>query len=279
MERTPFELADAPYGPIRGDVYLPGNSRGIPVVIACHGFKGFKDWGFWPETARRFCEAGIGCVVFNFSGSGIGDDPQQFTELDRFEADTIGRELEDLGRVLDAVSHRSVPVGGVDVRRLGLLGHSRGGGVALIRTGRDPRIRATATWAAVASFLRVDEEARTAWREKGYTEVVNQRTGQVFRIGTTYLDDLEAHAEAYDPLLAVSRFKVPLLLVHGTQDAAVPVEDARLLAQHAAPGTCTQALIQGAGHTFGAAHPFQESTPHLDQVLTRTTAWFSETLS
>ena len=112
MERTPFELDDAPYGPLRGDVYLPPDARGTPVVVACHGFKGFKDWGFWPETARTFCEAGIGFVAFNFSGSGIGEDPEAFTELDRFEANTIGRELEDLGRVLDAVTRRSIPVGG-----------------------------------------------------------------------------------------------------------------------------------------------------------------------
>jgi dienelactone hydrolase len=279
MERTPFELTDAPYGPLRGDVYLPENARGIPVVVACHGFKGFKDWGFWPEAGRRFCDAGLGFVVFNFSGSGIGEDPEQFTELDRFEANTIGRELEDLGRVLDAVTHRAIPVGGVDVRRLGLLGHSRGGGVVLIRTSRDPRVGATATWAAVASFLRVDEEARRRWREQGYTEVMNQRTGQVFRMSAAYLDDLETHAEAYDPLLAVERLKVPILLVHGTQDEAVPVDDARLLARHAAPGTASLALIQGAGHTFGAVHPFAGSTPALDQVLSRTTSFFLEALS
>jgi dipeptidyl aminopeptidase/acylaminoacyl peptidase len=279
MERTPFELDDAPYGPLRGDVYLPPDARGTPVVVACHGFKGFKDWGFWPETARSFCEAGIGFVAFNFSGSGIGEDPEAFTELDRFEANTIGRELEDLGRVLDAVTRRSIPVGGVDVRRLGLLGHSRGGGVALIRTSRDPRIRATATWAAVASFLRVDEEERKRWRERGFAEVLNQRTGQVFRMGATYLDDLETHAEAYDPLLAVERLKVPLLLVHGTQDDAVPVDDARRLARHAAPGTASLALIQGAGHTFGAAHPFTGVGGQLSQVLSRSTGFFLQALS
>jgi dienelactone hydrolase len=279
MERTPFELSDAPYGPLRGDVYLPENARGIPAVVACHGFKGFKDWGFWPETARRFCEAGLGFIVFNFSGSGIGETPEEFTEFDRFEANTIGRELEDLGRILDAATHRSIPVGGVDVRRLGLLGHSRGGGVVLIRTSRDPRVRATVTWAAVSTFLRVGEDERTRWRNRGYAEVVNQRTGQVFRMGAGFLDDLETHAEAYDPLLAVARMKTPLLVVHGTQDDAVPLEDARLLAHHAAPGTASLALIQGAGHTFGAVHPFAGSTAALDQVLSRTTSFFLEVLS
>lgn len=277
MERA-FELADAPYGPIRGDVYLPESPRGAPIVVACHGFKGFKNWGFWPEMAGRFTQAGMGFVVFNFSGSGIGEDMETFTELGRFEANTIGRELEDLGLVLDALTHRDIPLEGMDVRRLGLLGHSRGGGVVLLRASRDPRIQVTATWAAVSSFLRVDEIEKEIWRKQGFVEITNQRTGQVFRMGVGYLDDLEAHAEAYDPLLAVSRLKAPLLAVHGTQDEAVPVDEARLLSRHAPPGICELALIEGAGHTFGATHPFTQSTPHLDQALTRTLDWFTESL-
>ena len=52
-------------------------------------------------------EAGLVLVTFNFSGSGIGEDPETFSELDRFEANTIGKEIEDLGAVLDAVLSRS----------------------------------------------------------------------------------------------------------------------------------------------------------------------------
>ena len=125
----------------------------------------------------------------------------------------------------------------------------------------------------------MDEEERKRWRERGFAEVLNQRTGQVFRMGATYLDDLETHAEAYDPLLAVERLKVPLLLVHGTQDDAVPVDDARRLARHAAPGTASLALIQGAGHTFGAAHPFTGVGGQLSQVLSRSTGFFLQALS
>jgi dienelactone hydrolase len=279
MNRTPFVLANAPHGPLRGDVYAPDNSRGVPVVVACHGFKGFKDWGFWPETGRRLTAEGIVLVTFNFSGSGIGEDLETFTELDRFEANTIGKEIEDLGVVLDAVSVRDVPIEGADARRLGLLGHSRGGGVALVRASRDPRIGALVTWAGVASFNRADDEAKKVWQEQGYQEVVNQRTGQVFRVGVGLLEDVETHAEAYDPLRAARRLGIPTLIVHGTQDEAVPVDEARLLAKNGDPGRCRLALIQGAGHTFGAVHPFAGSTPHLDSVLEKTVGWFRERLA
>jgi len=277
-ESTPFALEDAPNGPLRGDVYLPEKPRGAPVVVACHGFKGFKNWGFWPETGRCLTEAGLVLVTFNFSGSGIGEDPERFTELDRFEANTVGKELQDLGVILDGVSNRTLPVGDADVRRLGVLGHSRGGGVALVRASRDPRVRALVTWAAVAAFLSLDEAERAAWREAGFREVVNQRTGQVFRLGVGLLDDLETHADAYDPVLAARRLQIPTLLIHGTQDDAVPVEAARRLARAAEPGRARLALVQGAGHTFGAAHPWAGSNPDLDGVLQKTVDWFRKAL-
>lgn len=278
MKRVAFEIEQGSNGPIRGDVYLPARPRGAPVVVACHGFKGFKDWGFWPHAGARFTEEGMGLVTFNFSGSGIGEDPETFTEMDRFESNTIGKEVEDLGLVLDAVTSRRAPVEDLDIRRLGGWGHSRGGGVLLVRAGRDPRFRSLVTWASVACFLRIDESQKEAWRKLGYQEVQNQRTGQVFRLGLELLEELETGGAALDPAISASRLKIPALFLHGTQDEAVPVEDARRLAQAAGPGVGELALIQGAGHTFGAAHPFQGSGPDLDLALNRTITWFNQTL-
>jgi dienelactone hydrolase len=278
VKRIPFVLAEAPEGPLRGDVYLPARPRAAPVVVAVHGFKGFKDWGFWPETGRRFAEAGLVLVTFNTSGSGVGEDLQTFTELDRFEADTITKELADLGAVLEAVARRDLPLEGADPRRLGLLGHSRGGGVVLLRASRDPRVGALVTWSAVASFQRYSEEDRALWREQGYLEVLNARTGQVMRVGLGLLEDLEAHADAYDPAAAMRRLRIPCLLLHGTQDESVPAAEAQQLARAAYPGTAKLVLLEGAGHTFGATHPFGETPEALDRVLAKTTAWFVDTL-
>ncbi len=279
MNRTPFQIADAPHGPLRGDVYLPDTPLGAPVVIGCHGFKGFKDWGFWPETGRRLTGAGLALVTFNFSGSGIGENPTDFTEPDRFTADTVGKQLDDLGRVLDAVGRREIPLGGADVRKVGALGHSRGGGVALVRAGRDPRIRCLTTWAAVSTFRRFTDADAALWRKQGFLEVVNSRTGQVFRMGVGFLEDLESHPEAYDPVAAARRLRVPYLIVHGTRDDAVPPEEAQRLARAADPGLAKLMLVEGAGHTFGAAHPFEGTPPELDRVLTRTAEWFKTGLA
>ncbi len=278
MTPIPFRILDGPHGAISGDIYLPEEPRAVPVIVGCHGFKGFKDWGFWPELGRRFAGQKLALVTFNFSGSGIGEDFQNFTEIERFEANTIGKELDDLGRVLEAVARREIPVGGVDVRRLGLLGHSRGGGVAVVRAGRDPRVRSLATWAGVATFQRFDDAARDLWRRQGYVEVENARTHQVFKLGVGFLDDLDAHAEAYDPVLAARRLRIPYLILHGTRDESVPVEEAARLAHASDPGLTRQALIEGANHTFGATHPFSGSPPALLRAIDRTIGWFHQSL-
>lgn len=270
---------NTPNGPLPLDIYRPAAARGASVVVACHGFKGFKDWGFWPATGRRFAEAGIALVTFNVSGSGIGDDPETFTELDRFAENTLGKELQDLGAVLDAVSNRELPLGDVDIRRLGLLGHSRGGGIALIRASRDPRVRALVTWAAVAAFDRFDEETERIWRERGYVEVPNTRTGQVFRMNLDFLDDLRANRDTYDPVAAARRLRIPSLFIHGTRDESVPADEAQQLSRAADPGYGRLALIQGAGHTFGATHPFSAPTEELLQVWEKSLAWFEDGLS
>ena len=278
MSRAPFLLADGPHGPIHGDVYLPEAPLGAPVVVGVHGFKGFKDWGFWPETARRLNAAGLAVVTFNVSGSGIGEDGESFSEVERFEQNTITKELDDLGRVLDAVAGRTLPLGGADVRRLGLLGHSRGGGTVLVRARRDPRVRAVVTWAAVAAFARYDRETMEEWRERGFLQVANARTGQIFKLSTALLDDIESHGDAYSPTDAIRKLETPVLVIHGTRDEAVPVDEANLLVRAAGPGAAKLALIQGAGHTFGAVHPFRGSTPELDSVLEKTTVWFRDAL-
>jgi dipeptidyl aminopeptidase/acylaminoacyl peptidase len=278
MIRTGFLIQDAPHGPLRGDIYFPEFPLGAAIVVACHGFKGFKDWGFWPETGRRFAEAGLVLVTFNVSGSGIGEEGDTFTDPAGFEANTLTKELQDLGTVLDAISRRELDTRGADVRRMGALGHSRGGAVALLRASRDPRIRSLVTWAAVADFQRVDAETRRRWREQGYIEVPNARTGQTLRLGQGFLDDLETHGEAYSPVEAARRLRVPYLILHGSGDETVPVADAERLSRAADPGLRRLHVLDGSGHTFGAAHPFTTPTLELSGLWEETVRWFSETL-
>jgi pimeloyl-ACP methyl ester carboxylesterase len=272
LQHVTFTVPSADGYPLRGDVrYLDTTADGAPPIIVCHGYKGFKDWGFFPETARALARAGWIAVTFNFAGSGIGPDLESFTDSERFERATLSGDLDDLERVSDAVLGGALP-GPRAGSRLGLLGHSRGGAVALLAAAGDPRVSCLVTWAAVAHFDRWDDATRRAWRERGVLEVVNARTRQVFRVTTAVLDDIETHRGGrLDVARAASTLAVPHLIVHGDADESVPLAEGRRLAGWGRGEFC---VIPGAGHTFGAVHPFAGRTAHLEIALAATGDFF-----
>ena len=66
------------------DVFFKKNSIKKPLVIFCHGYKGFKDWGAWELVAKEFSKNNCFFVKFNFShNGGTMENPIDFTDLDR----------------------------------------------------------------------------------------------------------------------------------------------------------------------------------------------------
>jgi pimeloyl-ACP methyl ester carboxylesterase len=260
--------------PLRGDVLLPdGEAAARPTVVVCHGFKGFKNWGFFPELGRRLAQGGFLAILFNFSGSGIGPDLENFTDLDCFAGDTMSRQLDDLGCILDALETGRLPDAAPDLDRMAVLGHSRGGATALLRAREDRRIRAVVTWASVSTLWRYSERELEAWKRQGFLEFLNTRTQQQMRIDYAAVADLEKNRERYDVVRAVAELRVPLLLVHGEQDLSVPVQEGRDLRAARTPGNTTLHEVKGAGHTFGAVHPWAGTTPALDEAMGVSLEW------
>ncbi len=260
---------------IRGNVRWPEGSEPGSAVVVIHGFKGFKDWGFFPHTCHTLAEAGHAVVSFNLSHNGIGDDPQAFSELERFARNTLSRELDEVGQVLSAVRSGRLPgFGGAG--KVGVLGHSRGGGQAVLATAEDENVAALVTWAAVSDFDRWSDEVKQEWRSSGRIHVANARTGQQMPLDVTLLEDFEENADRLDIAAAAQAVLVPWLVVHGDADGTVDPQEGRRLAALARDGRLL--LVGGAGHTFEARHPFTESTPELDQALAATREHFGRHL-
>lgn len=267
---VPFVL-----GNLHGLVDLPDGPGERPAVVICHGFKGFMEWGFFPYLATLLAERGFVVVRVNLSATGMLPGEDTVSDPAAFRANTHSRELADLLAVLEATGETLAP-GRVDRGRLGLLGHSRGGGNAVLAAVREPwrdRVRALVTWASVATFDRYSAEHKEGWRRDGELPVVNARTGQRLALGLDLLEDLEANPEELDILAAARHVRAPWLIVHGEDDESVPVAEADRLAE-AAPGLHETLRIPGASHTFGARHPFAGPTPHLIQAMNATQRWF-----
>ncbi|MGN6393761.1 MAG: alpha/beta hydrolase family protein [Gemmatimonadales bacterium] len=262
-------------GEILIDVRAGGRTTPRPAVVLVHGFKGFKDWGLWPSLADRIARSGFSTVSFNLSGSGV-DDSGEFVFPERFGHNTFSAELQDLSRVVDALAGGKLGV--APAGPIGLLGHSRGGGIAVLHTASDPRIRALVTWASISTVERWPSDWRAAWRAAGTMPVTNARTGQVISLYPDVLDDVEAHGQALDIEAAARRIAVPWLIVHGTEDEAVALAEGERLAAAGPPTTTHFMPVAGAGHTFGAVHPWRGAGPDTEGVMEETLSFFSRKL-
>jgi pimeloyl-ACP methyl ester carboxylesterase len=257
---------------IRGDRYAARNSIG--TVLVCHGFKGFGRWGFFPYVAQSLADAGLDAITFDFSGSGIGPDRESFTQPEAFAANTFSRELEDLDNLVDYARRRQwIKWRG----KFGIFGHSRGGATAILYAaveGAD--VNALVTWAAISHVDRWKPEEALVWRKRGFTEILNSRTGETLLLGTDLLDEVELHgATKVNIRAAAGRVKAPWLMVHGTGDETVPHVEGEQL-HHLSSRVSTLRLVEGelANHCFGALHPFTEVPPLLDQVVGETVKFF-----
>ena len=92
----------------------------------------------------------------------------------------------------------------------------------------------------------------------------------------TLRDDLLTNQARLDVMAAAARVRVPWLVLHGSEDSAVSVDEARALA--AAGPAAALRILDGWGHTFGAVHPMEAPSPGLEEAVAATVQHFRESL-
>lgn len=260
--------------------YPPQQEEGpFPLIVFAHGFKGFKDWGIWELVARDLTQAGFAFLKFNFSHNGTTpESPADFGDLEAFGRNTYSKEQADLEAVLDwAEQARAAPGLQLDLDRIALIGHSRGGPIVLLQGLHDKRVKAVVTWASVATldYAWQDEEQVQTWREQGVMHIPNARTGQQMPVYYSIYQDFQDRREELDVVKALQENRVPFLIVHGTADPAVPDEHARRL--HSWAPWSQLELIEGADHVFGGRHPWtSENLPKKAKKLVALSQKFLE---
>lgn len=262
---------------IRLSVYFDSKRISKPCLIFVHGFKGFKDWGFWPYTAEFFSKNGFNVVSFNFSHNGVGDSLTEFEELDKFAENTISLEVDELDEIINSV--KSGKLLNQNCSSIGIIGHSRGGAVSILTSAKNENVNALAVWASVAKLDRYTARQKKEWKEKGFVEVFNSRTKQMMRLNVTLLNDIEQNKNSTLNIeTSVKKLNRPFLIVHGEQDLTVPVEEGKLLFEFADKEKTELEIIPATGHTFDIVHPFESSNAKFDYVLIKTLEFFQKNL-
>ncbi|XCF06394.1 alpha/beta fold hydrolase [Tamlana crocina] len=256
--------------PILADVFFEENNTPKPIIIFCHGYKGFKDWGAWDLMAKAFAASGFFFIKFNFShNGGTVDQPIDFLDLEAFGNNNYTKELDDLQTVMEWVSNGFPFKNEANTGNINLLGHSRAGGIVTIKAEEDHRIKRVISLAGVSDYASRGPISGDAekWKKEGVKYVVNGRTKQNMPHYYQFYADFKNNEERLTIKRAVSKLNIPFLIIHGNEDPTVLVSEAHNLKRWKPDSTLK--IIEGADHVFGASHPYEkERLPnHLSEAV------------
>ena len=246
--------------PILIDTFYVSNKIPKPILILSHGYKGFKDWGAWNIMAKIFADAGFYFIKFNFShNGGTAEQPIDFPDLETFGNNNYTKELDDLETVINWVTKNPTLTTEANTNNITLLGHSRGGGIVSIKAEEDSRINNIISLAGVSDFkVRFHEntEGFKQWKKTGNTYVENGRTKQQMPHYFQFYEDFAANEARLTIQRAVKNLKIPHLIIHGSGDTSVSVEEAYTL--HKWNPNSKLEIIEGANHVFDSSHPWKK---------------------
>jgi pimeloyl-ACP methyl ester carboxylesterase len=242
------------------DLFYNSNNNKMPVIIFCHGYKGYKDWGAWNLVAKEFANNNFFFLKFNFShNGGTVKNPIDFPDLNAFGNNNFTHELNDIERVFSFLYGNPEFSKNIDLENLFLIGHSRGGGICAIKASENKQIKGLITWAGVSNFkIRFNENSEEfdEWKDKGVKYVENKRTKQQMPHFFQFYHDFKKNEERFNIKNAVKNLKIPFLVVHGDKDSSVlPFEGDDL---HSWSKSSTFFSVSNGNHTFSSKHPWKK---------------------
>ena len=215
------------------------------IVLIGHGVTGSKDRPWAIGLAEALAAKGINALRFSFAGN--GDSEGDFRDC------TITKEVADLGAVIDAVK-------AAGFERVCFAGHSMGGAVGVLRAASDSRVDLLISLAGMVYTGKFcDTEFGTETPDEGC-----MWEDEDCPLSSTYVNDMHAIDSVLD---RAAEIRVPWLLVHGTEDDVVPIQESRdIFAQANEPKRFVE--LPGVNHVFAEAG--------LEPMIAAVTDWLAE---
>ncbi len=263
---------------LAGSLYVPRAPGRHSAVVLLHGSGSQTRWGTLRFIADRLARNGVAALIYDKRGSGDSGGDWRTASYDVLAGDAVA--------AIDVLKNRK----DINASKIGIWGHSEGGGLAPLIASRSANVAfivaadAPATVTYEGDIYRVGNAIRdNGWTGKSgasamalYTQFVN-----VARTGKSY-SELQASMKRYEsepwfsflgipprdswvwswyPLVANydsrkywPRVEVPVLLVYGERDRLMPV-DANIatiesLVQSSGNNSVSAIILPNAPHTL-----------------------------
>lgn len=222
------------------------------VIVMSHGLTGNRwEHGRFDKTAEALNKENYNVFRFDFSGHGESDD----------DSVTEGKLIDDLSSALQFISTRQLT-------EVGFSGLSFGA-LASLRVW-DERIKTMVLWALVTKAKSNPESyyGPEKVKELEETGVLTRVRDDPIRQKVVIDRQLFEDWRGVNQQELLSRIKIPILIIHGDQDATIPIEDSKKGMRYL-PLESRLEIVKGADHDFAA---------QVDTFIEFTVDWFKNHL-
>ena len=240
---------------------MPLGSGRFPAVVMLHGTASDKDeaGGGYAHAAPMMAEAGIATIRIDFIGT--GDSKVDYSKYNF----TTAKSDANLALAYLAQHYR------VDETRLGIMGWSQGGTIAMLTAGGNSRIKSVVTWAGAPDLSSlITEDGYEEAQKNGYS-IMEFDWRSDLRLGLDWYNDVKKT----DVLEEFSKSMAPVLSINGKDDDVVNPRNAQKIVDASYNRYSMTYLIDDCDHTFNV---FSGDMTALDKAINATIEYFQKTL-
>ncbi len=207
--------------------------KNFSVVVLCHGLNSNKNTTNYVSLADILLKNNIGSLRFDFYGHGDSDG--------NFEDITISEATDNILRGIEYLKQ-------MGCRKIGLVGSSFGGIASIIAASQITDLFVLVLKSPVSNYVELESSRMSfkeleLWKNDGYFDHV-AFNGKKLRLKYSFMEN----AYINDGYNAAINITAPTLIIHGSADETVPLEQSKKLA-----GTiknCVFQIIEGADHRY-----------------------------
>ncbi|MET3924954.1 alpha/beta fold hydrolase [Devosia sp. 2618] len=248
--------------PIPATITLPEGGGPFPFVVMFHGTGSNRHeaGGGYDLLAPKLAEAGIASARFDFAGN--GDSTVDYLEYTLTSGMQDGLDVIAYMRGLDQV----------DDARVGVLGWSQGGTVALLTASRNPDIKSVVTWAGAVDLSGVAGDAEYAEAQKNGFVTLEFDWRPPLKLSLDWFNEVRQ----INIVAELANYTGAILTIAGSKDDVVPpIVTDTILAAATASTNKKKEIIEGADHTFNI---FSGDLSAYESLSKLTVDWFASTL-